>query len=100
MPDYKRTEQLFKAEITDEELFKKLFRKPPGQLDDELFHAKVVNPETNTFYQVPDLPLEYRKNLQQNRTYPIREVYQIHRIRRADGSEWLKSRGRIVGLDR
>jgi hypothetical protein len=43
--------------------------------------------------------LEYRKDLQ-NKTYPVREVYQIHRIRRLDGTEWFKSRGRIVGLDR
>jgi hypothetical protein len=27
-------------------------------------------------------------------------VYQIYRIKRLEGTEWLKSRGRIVGLDR
>jgi hypothetical protein len=94
MPDFKRTEQMFKSGGIEH-----LYKKPPGQLDDELFYAKVTNPETNTFYQISDLPLEYRKNLQ-NKTYPVREVYQIIRIKRADGSEWLKSRGRIVGLDR
>jgi hypothetical protein len=76
-----------------------LYKMPPGQLDDELFHAKVMNPETNTFYQISDLPLEYRKNLQ-NKIYPVREVYQIIRIKRLDSTEWLKSRGRIVGLNR
>jgi hypothetical protein len=95
MPDYRRTEELFKAE----EILH-LYKKSPGQLDDELFLAKVINPETNTFYQPSVLPLEYRKNLQQNKTYPLREVYQIYRIKRLDGTEWLKSRGRIVGLDR
>jgi hypothetical protein len=59
-----------------------------------------MNPETNAFYQVSDLPLEYRKNLQQNKTYPFREVYQIYRIRGMNGTEWLKSRGRVVGLDK
>jgi hypothetical protein len=93
MPEYRKTEELFKAkEILH------LYKRPPGQLDDELFYAKVTNPETNTFYQISDLPLEYRKDLQ-NKTYPLREVYQIYRIKRLDGTEWLKSRGRIVGLD-
>jgi hypothetical protein len=95
MPDYRKTEELFKTEG-----ILHLYKKPPGQLDDELFYAKVTNPETNTFYQVFDLPLEYRKNLQQNKTYPVRQVYQIIRLKRLDGTEWLKSRDRLVGLDR
>jgi hypothetical protein len=94
MPDYRKTEELFKAEGVLH-----LYKKPLGQLDDELFYAKVTNLATNTFYQVSGLPLEYRKNLQ-SKTYPVREVYQIYRIKRVNGSEWLKSRGRIVGLDR
>jgi hypothetical protein len=94
MPDYRKTEELFKAEGVLH-----LYKKPLGQLDDELFYAKVTNLATNTFYQVSGLPLEYRKNLQ-SKTYPVREVYQIYKIKRVNGSEWLKSRGRIVGLDR
>jgi len=94
MPDYQRTEQMFKSEGIEH-----LYKRPLGQLDDELFHAKVTNPETATFYQISDLSLDYRKNLK-NKTYPVREVYQIIRIKRVDGTEWLKSRGRIVGLDR
>lgn len=93
MSEYRKTEELFKAE----EILH-LYKNPPGQLDDELIYGKVTNPETNTFYQISDLPLEYRKDLQ-NKTYPLREVYQIYRIKRLDGTEWLKSRGRIVGLD-
>jgi hypothetical protein len=69
MPDYRKTEELFKATGVLH-----LYKKPLGQLDDELFHAKVTNPDTNAFYQISDLPLEYRKNLQQNKSYPIREV--------------------------
>ncbi|HEX5977007.1 MAG TPA: hypothetical protein VFY68_07000 [Nitrososphaeraceae archaeon] len=30
--------------------------------------------------------------------YPNREVLQIIRVKRVDGTEWLKSRGKIVGL--
>jgi hypothetical protein len=79
MPEFKRAQEMFKSEGIEH-----LYKKPLGQLDDELFYAKVTNPETNTFYQVSDLPLEYRKNLQQNKTYPIREMYQIYRIKRLD----------------
>jgi hypothetical protein len=66
-------------------------------MDDELFYAKVTNPHTNTFFQIDDLPIEYRQN-KENKPYPIKEVYQIVRIGRMDGTQWLKSRGRIVGL--
>jgi hypothetical protein len=59
----------------------------------------VISPDTKTYYQVSDLPVEYRK-LGEDRKYPIRQVLQIFRIKRVDGTEWLKSRGRIVGLDK
>ena len=94
MPDYKKTEELFKAQG-----ILHLYKKPPGQLDDELFYAKVTNPTTGTFYKLSDLPIEYRQN-RQDKQYPIREVNQIIRIKRMDGTEWLKSKGRIVGLDK
>jgi hypothetical protein len=68
-------------------------------LDDELFEAKVINSDTETYNQVSDLPVGYRK-LGRNRKYPVRQVLQIYRIKRADGTEWLKSRGRLVGLDK
>ena len=46
MPDYKRTEELFKAEGAH------LFKKPPGQQDDERFYAHVTHPQTlsNSFF--------------------------------------------------
>ena len=50
-------------------------------------------------HQISNLPFEYRK-LGENKKYPIREVFQITRIKRADRTEWLKSRGKIVGLDK
>jgi len=68
-------------------------------LDDELFEAKVLNPDTNTYYQVVDLDIAHRK-FGVERKYLIREVLQIIRIKRVDGTECLKSRGRIVGLDK
>jgi len=58
-----------------------------------------MNPDTKTFNQVSDLPVGYRK-LGENRKYPVRQVLQIIRIKRADDTEWLKSRGRIIGLDK
>jgi hypothetical protein len=109
MPNYKKTEELFLAAgyklplpPDSKERYAPgtlIYQKPLAQLDDELFYAKVTNPHTNTFYQLEDLPIEYRQN-KESKIYPIRQVYQTIRIRRMDGTEWLKSRGRIVGLDR
>jgi hypothetical protein len=94
MPDFKRTQKIF-----EEQGLMKFWKKPLELLDDELFEAKVLSPETKTYHQVSDLPVEYRK-LGENRKYPLRQVLQIYRIKRVDGTEWLKSRGRIVGLDK
>jgi hypothetical protein len=77
----------------------KFWKIPLELLDDELFEAKVTSPDTKTYNQVSDLPVEYRK-LGENRKYPVRQLLQIYRIKRADGTEWLKSRGRLVGLDK
>jgi hypothetical protein len=94
MPDYKKTEKIF-----EEQGLSKNFKKPLELVDDELFEAKVINPDTKTFNQVSDLPVAYRK-FREDRKYPMRQVLQIYRIKRADGTEWLKSRGRLVGLDK
>ena len=93
MPDFKRTQKIF-----EEQGLMKLWKQPLELLDDELFEAKVINPDTKAYNQVSDLPVEYR-NLG-DRKYPVRQVLQIYRIKRADGTEWLKSRGRLVGLDK
>jgi hypothetical protein len=58
----------------------------------------VINPDTKTYNKVSDLPVGYRKL--GYRRYPILQVLQIYRIKRVDGTEWLKSRGRIVGFDK
>jgi hypothetical protein len=47
MPDYKKTEELFRAQG-----ILHLYKKPQAQIDDELFYAKVTNPHTNTFFQI------------------------------------------------
>ena len=94
MPDFKRTQKIF-----EEHGLMKFWKTPLELLDDELFEAKVISPDTKTYHQVSDLPLEYR-NLGENRKYPVRQVLQIYRIKRADGTEWLKSRGSLVGLDK
>jgi hypothetical protein len=93
MPDYKRTEKIYADQGVS-----KFWKKPMEMLDDELFEFKVLNPDTNTYYQVVDLDVAHRK-FGEDRKYPIREVLQIIRIKRVDGTEWLKSRGRIIGLD-
>jgi hypothetical protein len=92
MPDYKKTEQIYAEQgITN------FWKKPMEMLDDELFEAKVINPDTKTYNQF-SVPVGYRKL--GDRKYPIRQVLQIYRIKKVDGTEWLKSRGRIVGLDK
>jgi hypothetical protein len=94
MPDYKKTEQIYVEQgITNH------WKKPLEMLDDELFEAKVIDQNTKAYNQTSDLPVEYRK-ARENKRYPIREVLQIIRIKRVDGTEWLKSRGSIIGLDK
>jgi hypothetical protein len=94
MPDVKRTQKIF-----EEQGLMKFWKTPLQLLDDELFEAKVINQDTKTYHQTSDLPLECRKP-GENRKYPVREVFQIIRIKRVDGTEWLKTRGKIVGLDK
>jgi hypothetical protein len=56
MPNFKRTQKIF-----EEQGLSKFFKKPLELLDDELFEAKVINPDTKTYNQVSDLPVAYRK---------------------------------------
>jgi hypothetical protein len=51
IPDYKKQKNYSKLKI-----YRIYTKKPLGQLDDELFSAKVTNPQTNTFYKISDLP--------------------------------------------
>jgi hypothetical protein len=59
MPDFRKTKELFEKQGLTE-----FWNKRPKQqelLDDELFEAKVISPDTKTFYQLSDLPVGYRK---------------------------------------
>lgn len=59
MPDFKKTRELF-----EQQGYTEFWNKRPKQLellDDELWEAKVINPDTNTYRQTADLPIEYRK---------------------------------------
>jgi hypothetical protein len=103
MPDFKRTEKIFQELGPD---VQKFYKKPMEQIDDEQFNAKTTNPDTGAPYKISDLPVQYRNfldsdsNPNKGKTYPIRQVYQIIRIKRMNGTEWLKSRGPIIGLDK
>jgi hypothetical protein len=94
MPDFKKTQKIY-----EEQGISHLWKQPLELLDDELFEAKVINQDTKTYHQTSDLPLECRQP-GENKKYPVRQVLQIIRIKRVDGSEWLKSRGKIFGLDK
>ena len=94
MPDFKRTQKIF-----EEQDLMKFWKKPAELLDNEGYEKKVINPDTETYTQTADLPVEYRK-FNDGRIYPIRQVLHIKRIKIVDGSEWLKSSGRITGLSK
>ena len=97
MADFRKTKEIFEKEGLIEFWNK---RAPQLELlDDELFEKKVINPDTGTYYQTEDLPVAYRK-YGEGIKYPVRHVLQIIRIKRIDGTEWLKSRGSIVALDK
>ena len=57
----------------------------------------MINLDIKTYNQVSDLPIGYRRT--GDRKYPIRQVLQLQ-SKRTDGTEWLKNRGRLVGLDK
>jgi hypothetical protein len=67
--------------LYEEQGVSKFYKKPPEQQDDERFYLQVTNPDTGTFYKLSDLPVAYRK-FGEERTYPIRQVNQIIRIKR------------------
>jgi hypothetical protein len=72
------------------------------------WYEKVRSPKTGEFYQAEELikrelvPEDWKpprtKNGKPVRN-PLKEVWEIYRIRAVDGSEWLKSRYMMTGLD-
>ena len=71
MPDFKRTQKIF-----EEQDLSRFFKKPLELLDDELFEAKVISPDTKTYQQISDLPIECRTP-GENRKYPVRPIIDL-----------------------
>jgi hypothetical protein len=63
-----------------------------------------MNPNNGEFFQLEDLraigsvPADFRK--EELKKYPVKKVDTIIRIKKADGTEWLKSRQTWIGSDR
>jgi hypothetical protein len=93
--DYKKTEESYKKEGVN-------YKKPPRQLKEEKWLAQVTNPNTGEFLQPEQLKAAglLSPDYSNNKKYPIKTVYQITRLKTADGKEWLISRQMWTGLDR
>lgn len=63
-----------------------------------MWQQKVTNPHTKTYFQVSDLPIEWRKG-KEDKPYPIKQANQIIRIKTADGREWLASKQQWTAID-
>ena len=99
----KKLRELFNGEPNREPGLK--YEKSGEQLAEEKQFAQVKNPNTDEFFQLEDLralgavPTDFRKDEKPKR-YPFKKVDAIIRIKKADGSEWLKSRQTWIGPDR
>jgi hypothetical protein len=75
------------------------------QIAEEKWFRQVTNPNNGEFFQLEGLravgavPSDFRKD-EKPKKYPVKKVDSIIRIKKADGSEWLKSRQTWIGLDR
>jgi hypothetical protein len=100
MANYQRTQELFNGEPNREPGLK--YEKSGEQLAEEKWFAQVKNPNTGEFFQLEDLrslgavPADFRKD-EKPKKYPFKKVDTIIRIKKADGSEWLKSRQSWIG---
>jgi hypothetical protein len=80
-------------------------KKSGEQLSEEKWFAQVKNPNTGEFFQLEDLravgavPADFRTDEKPKR-YPLKKIDEIYRIKKVDGTEWLKSRQTWIGLDR
>jgi hypothetical protein len=103
MANYQKTQELFNGEPNREPGLK--YEKSGEQLAEEKWFAQVKNPNTGEFFQLEDLralgavPADFRKD-DKPKKYPVKKIDTIIRIKKADGSEWLKSRQSWIGLDR
>jgi hypothetical protein len=103
MANYQKTQELFNREPNKAPGLK--YEKSGEQIAEEKWFQQVTNPNNDEFFQLEDLraigavPADFRKD-DKPKKYPFRKVDTIIRIKKADGTEWLKSRGKIVGLDK
>jgi hypothetical protein len=103
MANYEKTQELFNREPNREPGLK--HEKSGEQLAEEKWFTQVKNPNTGGFFQLEDLraigavPSDFRKD-EKSKKYPVKKVDSIIRIKKSDGSEWLKSRQSWIGLDR
>ena len=91
MVNFQQTEAIYASEKFE-------YKKPVEYLGQQLWFQKVTNPATGTFYQISDLPIEWRRN-KDNKPYPIKHANQIIRMKTADGKEWLKSKQQWTAVD-
>jgi hypothetical protein len=103
MANYEKTQWLFNGEPNREPGVK--YEKSGEQLAEEKWFAQVKNPNSGEFFQLEDLravgavPADFRKD-EKPKKYPFKKVDTIIRIKKGNGSEWLKSRQSWIGLDR
>jgi hypothetical protein len=103
MANYQKTQDLFNREPNKTSSLK--YEKSAEQRAEEKWFEQVKNPNTGEFFQLEDLravgavPADFRIH-EKSKKYPVKKVDSIIRIKKADGSEWLKSRQSWTGLDR
>jgi hypothetical protein len=91
--NYQKTQELFNGEPNREPGLK--YEKSGEQLAEEKWFAQAKNPNTGEFFQLEDLralgavPADFRKD-EKPKKYTFKKVDTIIRIKKADGSEWLK----------
>jgi hypothetical protein len=72
---------------------------------EDRWFSQVKNPNTDEFFQLENLkalgivPADF-KDGKKPKSYPLKEVDIIIRIKKADGKEWLASTQTWTGLDR
>jgi hypothetical protein len=103
MANYQKTQELFNREPNKVPNLK--YEKSSDQLAEEKWFEQVKNPNSGEFFQLEDLravgavPTDFKRE-EKPKKYPVKKVDSIIRIKKADGSEWLKSRQSWIGLDR
>jgi hypothetical protein len=103
MANYQKTRELFDKEPNKEPGLR--YEKSGEQHAEEKWFQQVTNPNSGEFFQLEDLraigavPADFRKD-DKPKKYPAKKVDTIIRIKKADGTEWLKRRQTWIGLDR